>query len=245
MCLGQFQEVIAALQTAIDRAVTGRPHLRRLMATAYQVERKGDWRKMKAGDVVRIYRLMSENLEEEPARGSDVLMWFNAFRRMKEFDLLEAIEKFHSWSLLENSVEAEYYLYCLYFLRWQLGTLTTHGVVQEHMDRCRELAGSRRRVFSREWFARSPDWCPLINEAEIGEWDDVSQFFKHPESLARTEARIKNIKGPQSGVLRIGPFEAFFVPGEDFLPGRDEGKRVDCYLGFSYVGLRAWKARPA
>jgi hypothetical protein len=71
---------------------------------------------------------------------------------------------------------------------------------------------------------------------------------ENEEPLDKIEGTIKRIRGPQAGSIEIRPIgeggigsvEAFFVPGERFVRGRDETVHVDFYVSFGYEGLHAW-----
>jgi hypothetical protein len=56
---------------------------------------------------------------------------------------------------------------------------------------------------------------------------------------------IASISGPEAGLIELrGGVKAFFVPGKSgHLRGRDENRAVECFLGFSYDGPRAWEVR--
>jgi hypothetical protein len=198
---------------------------------------------MKSRDLKKIYTLMSENLEEDSSNTYDLLMWFQAYRRLSDFEILEAIDRFGNWALREDSVEAHYYLYILYFIRWRQGILGDHRLIIEHKQKCSNSAVQLGRTRSYEWYADKPVWCPLVHQSELGEWDNTKNFFDNTEPLAKVDGVIKTIKGPQSGLLALGPLDVFFVPGNEFLAPRDLNKNVKFCLGFSYDGLRGWRVK--
>lgn len=237
---GHFDSMIQSLQGLLKQSDIHRPPIRRAIAHAYYAHRLHDWQMMKSRDLRRIYSLMAENIEEAPTNARDLWMWFQAYRRLSYFDILEAIDQLNRWAMREESIEAHYYLYILHFLRWRQGILEDHHLVTNHISKCQALAGKVRRTYSFEWLAEEPTWCPLAHYSELGEWDNTVNFYKNTEPLALVNGTVKYIKGPQSGLLALGPFEVFFVPGYEYLPGRDENEDVQFYLGFSYDGLRGW-----
>lgn len=75
----------------------------------------------------------------------------------------------------------------------------------------------------------------------------MGDFWESVDALTRLRGRIAAIDGPQKGRIELnGGVGAFFVPAKSgFHFGRDENRLVDCYLGFSYDGPRAWDVRVA
>lgn len=93
----------------------------------------------------------------------------------------------------------------------------------------------------------------MVAHNELGIWaetEDGHKFFDQHDSLLRITGVVTDIKTARSGIITIystgasqasqGKMEAFFVPGTDFIKGRDESSIVNAYIGFSYNGLRAW-----
>ena len=111
---------------------------------------------------------------------------------------------------------------------------------QDSRTECKVLNYRVGRPRSYEWLAKGPSWFPGVHEGELGVWDFAKSMFTKTDRLLRINAVIKRIKGPQSGALAFGPLDVFFVPGTEFLPGRDENGTVSLYLGFSYEGLSRW-----
>ena len=240
---GDFASMINSLQTLLKSDRVERAPIRRTMANAYVARRKYDWSAMKAKDLQKVYFLMKANIEEEVFSPRDIWMWFQAYRRVPQFDMLEALDLFNRLAMRNDLIEAYYYLYILYFIRWRQGILGDFRRVLDNIAECQRLAGKISRTRSHEWLGNEPVWCPLIHQSELKEWDQRSNFYVHTDPLVRVEGVVKRIKGAQSGQISLGPFDVFFVPGTEFLPGRDENAEVDFYLGFSYEGLRGWSVR--
>jgi hypothetical protein len=237
---GRFDNMVKSLQSLLDRADIAHVPVRRILANAYYAHRGYNWGNLKPLDLRKIHSLMTENLNHDSTNPNDLLMWFQSYRRLANFDMLEAIDRFNRWAIREDTIEANYYLFILHFLRWRQGILDDHRLVEKYRDICASKAGKLGRVYSNEWLAKNPSWCPLAHESELGEWDKDINFYKHPHRLERLSGIIKHIKGPQAGTIALDRLEVFFVPGNEFLPGKDEGTDVTFYLGFSYEGLRGW-----
>lgn len=239
---GDFDSLIHSLTMMLAKGTVDRPSARRIIARARVQRHHGKWRTLQdhPKELGAIRSLMDKNLAEVPSSAKDLWLWFQAARRLPDFDIAEATRRYHNWVLREDAVEAWYYLYVLNFIQFRQGAISEHGRVVEEIRRCKELAGGASRTRSFEWLASSPAWCPLLHASELGAWDDTTRFFENTEQLARVSGSIRQIKSPQSGVIAVGPFDAFFVPGVEFHPGGDENRPVSFYLGFSHEGLRAW-----
>lgn len=239
-CYGRFESMINSLKLLLVRGGVFRAPVRRMLANAHYGRQKYLWHKTSSTDLASIRDLMLENLEEDEPRERDLLMWFQAARRLPDFDDLEAIDRFSRWAVRQPSADAYYYLYILHFIRFRQKITADYRNVMDSIDRCQSLHVRSGRPRSYEWLAKAPTWFPVAHESELGEWDYARNRFTKTEALATIDASIKRIKGPQSGSLALGPLDVFFVPGSEFLPGRDEGAQVTAQLGFSYEGLRAW-----
>lgn len=238
-----LESMIESLQAILQRDSARKIPIRRLLANTYYAKKRHVGN-LTTKDWAKIQNLTSANLEEDPGNGRDIWLWFQSARSLPKFDMLDAMTHIGSWALREESVEAEYYLYMLHFLRYQQGILADHRLVKQHIERCKQLASKYRlrRTTSYYWLARHPDSCPIIEHHELGDWDKEQRFFKNTKPLCRITGKVGQIAPhSQSGTLLIGDIEAFFVPAvSKLLPGKDENKRVSFFLGFSYDGLRAW-----
>ncbi|MER8187000.1 hypothetical protein [Kitasatospora sp. NPDC094015] len=179
----------------------------------------------------------------------DARTWFHCYRALEEYDELRALERFarlrHD---RPTSLESNYYLYVLRFMRWLRGDEQTHREAERYLADSRRLAKESRRQYSYEWVGKGeggdgkPSVPRLVHFTELGERQEEPKLWQHSEKLMRVRGHIKEIDGPQSGWITVadGHLEAFFVPKDKFLRNRDINEAVDFYLGFSYEGLRAW-----
>jgi hypothetical protein len=203
--------------------------------------------------------LLEQNLDSEPWNTRDLWLWFQAFRRTPSFDWAHAVDRLQRWVSTQDTVEAHYYLYVLFFLRWYQGVLGDHRLMMQEVQETQARAPRIGRGWSYEWLGKGPEWCPLVSRNELGDYDQLKGFYERPDNLVRVQGQIREIKSPQAGEVSIIPIDApkgnsggkqhsvpaFFVPRQDFLRGRDELRLVDFYLGFSYEGLRAWDVLPS
>ena len=158
------------------------------------------------------------------------------------------------WISKQGTAEAYFSAYVLEYAKFNAEITRDTTLVRTYVEECRTRAPRLERRYSFEWLAREPIWFPFIHHNELGKWDEELNFFKSEATLTlkRSIGIIKSIVGPERGTISIDGLDAFFVPGAklgqtvkegEFLKGRDEGAIVDCHLGFSFDGLRAWNVR--
>jgi hypothetical protein len=233
---GQFEELIGSLER-LDNAIAD-PDVRRALVSAYYSRAGRMWNLVAEHELRRTKEAMEDNLRSDPTNAHDIRTWFQASRRLPDFSYIAAIDRLEGWAS-GNAVDAYYYLYILHFLRWRGGAERDENLIQENLDQCKHRAIGRRGL-SYEWLAQLPDWCPIVQANELGEWDKGLDFFPNTEPLAWATGTIATIK-PQGGTIRLGTRTiAYFVPGIKFSESRHLNTLVRFYLGFAYDGLRAW-----
>ena len=245
---GTFGDLIKTWEAALNSG-KGNSDLRRALATTYYTRKGRVWSSMPESELRRIVVLMEDNFRDDPTQEQDIRMWFQAYRRLPEFTYLQALDRLQAWASRAESVDAYYYLYILSYLLWHTRSSRSNARQAEeqtrsYLDKCRKLAKGRRG-HSYEWFALSPEWCPLAHYSELGTYDTASGFYPKTDSLAFVNGTIETIRGPQSGTIRVGDvLRAFFVPSINFWESQNINDLVHFYLGFSYDGLRAWSVGP-
>jgi hypothetical protein len=237
---GDFEGLIetweALLPSAVDRVALGR-----VLASTYLARRGRSWARVSEGELRRIAGLMEDNLREDPTNAHDLRTWFQATRRLPEFDPVKALSRLNTWAARSDSVDAHFYLYILHYLLVREGTEVSHDAMHKHLGRCADLAGPRRHL-SYEWLAEEPEWCPLVSTSDLDGWDPTDDAVDPPKVLAIETGFIERIRSPKAGRIRLpNGLSAFFVPGQEFLASRDIGAVVKLLIGFSYDGARAWR----
>lgn len=152
-----------------------------------------------------------------------------------------ATEKVSYWKANTGALDAAYYLYVLHTLRALNGSSQGAADADRALEECRALSRFRRdRTRSFEWIGAGEGVRALVHQSRLGEWKE--DFWESTSALVRLPARVASIDGPQKGSVELdGRVVAFFVPAKSGLHfGRDENAPVNCYLGFSYDGPRAW-----
>jgi tetratricopeptide (TPR) repeat protein len=239
---GDYAAALRSLDNLINRSDVAKPPIRRQIVWTILRRHDGQWAKLSNREVDRARALLEENLLEETRDSTSLRLWLRAVRLSTAKPSLDSvIERVAYWKLNTGSLDAVYYLYVLHSLRAMEGSAQAVADMERALEECRSLARYRRdRTRSLEWIGPGSGVAKLVHQSQLGDWQ--GDFFKFPELLASVEGRVKSIDGPQKGVIAVtGGLEAFFVPARsDIHAGRDENVLVNCYIGFSYDGLRAW-----
>ncbi|WP_431885261.1 hypothetical protein [Micromonospora wenchangensis] len=245
------EEKIEQLYSNIDHLITQwraqmddseeKAAIGRALARAYIRQSNRDWSSMDESTLRTIAECLDGAIRVRTPTEAELRNWFQAYRRLPEYNELRALERFSSIAEVTDSLEASYYLYVLHFMRWRRGEEFNQDRIRAHMVTTDKLSRYANRQWSYEWVGRSPEWCPLTHFSELGEWADG--FWNRPQPLDRVAGVIQEIEGPDRGWVRIGDgrLRALFRPRDKFRRGRDEYAYVDFFLGFSYEGLRAWE----
>lgn len=258
--MGDYEAMISGFNAMLSNGGDERPLLRRLIADFICTHHGSDWSQLSGKNLKRIYELANENIQSGTASHRDYLNWFQAYRRIPGFNFNEAISTMDMWALNGEAVDAHYYLFALYFIKWHQGLSTDISLARQNLEKTRRASGGRN--WSHEWMSKQEKYaCGLVHHNDLGTWGnktDGHPFFNNLEPLLRVRGVITKIKDAKSGEISIyqstapsqevrntGRMDAFFIPGIDFISGRDENTYVSAYIGFSYEGLRAWIVRRA
>ena len=242
---GDYEYALQAWDNLLTRSDVPHPPIRRQIVWTLLRRRDETWTALRSNEVGRVRRLLEDNLQEDPNDSTSLRLWLQAVRLPPTAASLDhVIERVTYWKANTNSWDAAYYLYVLHTLRALDGSTQGGADAERALDECRGLTRFRRdRTRSFEWFGEGDGIGRLVHQSRLGDWKD--DFFGDTEALVRVNGRIKSIDGPQKGVVEVnGAVDAFFVPAKTgFYEGRDENVSIDCYLGFSYDGPRAWDVR--
>ena len=242
---GNYRSALQAWDSLLGRPEVAKPAVRRQIVWTMLRRRGGVWSDMGRREVDRVRVLLEENLEEEVNDSTSLRLWLRAVRLSEAPPSVESIlEKVSYWKANTGSLDAAYYLYVLHTLRALEGSSQGAAEAERALEECRRLARFRRdRTRSFEWIGKGAGVGALIHQSRLGKW--VGGFWASPEVLVRLDGRVGAIDGPQKGYVELsGGVGAFFVPAKSGVHyGRDENARVECYLGFSYDGPRAWDVR--
>ena len=244
---GDYQTALQAWDNLLARPEVAKPPVRRQIVWTILRRGDGDWKNITQKETERIRRLLEENLEEKINDSTSLRLWLRAIRQSQTPPSLDSvIERVSYWKINTETLDAAYYLYVLHMLRALKGSSQGAADAERALEECRLLARFRRdRTRSFEWIGPGDGISALIHQSRLGSW--AEDFWESPGALARLDGRISSIDGPQKGSVELsGGVKAFLVPARSgFQPGRDENAPVNCYLGFSYEGPRAWDVQSA
>ena len=242
---GDYDSALQAWDNLLGRQGVHRPPIRRQIVWTILKRRDEAWTGLRINELRRVRRLLEDNLQEDSNDSTSLRLWLRAVRLPPVAASLDhVIERVTYWKVNTDSWDAAYYLYVLHTLRALTGSTQGAADAERALDECRSLTRFRRdRTRSFEWLGNGDGIGGLVHQSRLGDWD--GDFWGDPSALARVEGRVKSIDGPQKGLVEVrGTVDAFFVPARAGLfEGRDANIAVDCYLGFSYDGPRAWGVR--
>ena len=242
---GDYQTALQAWDNLLSRPEVAKPPVRRQIVWTLLRRHSSVWENITTREMDRIRRLLEVNLEEETRDSTSLRLWLRAIRQSQMAPSLDSvIEKISYWKVNTGALDAAYYLYVLHTLRALNGSSQGAADAERALEECRALARFRRdRTRSFEWIGPGDGIGTLVHQSRLGDW--AEDFWESTEVLVRLSGRIRSIGGPQKGSVELsGGVEAFFVPAKSGFHGsRDENLLVDCYLGFSYDGPRAWGVR--
>jgi hypothetical protein len=252
--IGDYDAMINGLTKLLHNSGENKSSLRRLISDCICSQHRDNWGQVSEENLEKIRDFAMENIQAGLATRRDFLNWLNASRRLPYFDFNRAISVMDRWAANGDPVDAHYYLFVLHTTKWLQGLSTSLSSALRHLAVTND---NNADTWSNEWAAISEgkNICGFIPHNEMGNWvlgADGHKFFENTIHLLRVTGVITEIKNARSGYITIyGPEQsihgksskitAFFVPGTDFLVGRDEGTLVTAFIGFSYSGLRAWK----
>jgi tetratricopeptide (TPR) repeat protein len=246
---GKFDVVLSGWNNLLTRPDVYRPPIRRQLVQAYLVRKSRRWDNLDAREISRIVELLEQNILEEPNDRKNLRLWMQAVRRAQPPMALDhVIERVSYWRANSFEIDPVYYLYILYTLKAMDGYVLALDPLKENLDECRRRARLRpNRTGSFEWIGPGQGLRQLVHYTELGDWSDEQDFWEGSARLCRIKGTIISISGPEAGLIEVrGGVRAFFVPGKSgHSRGRDENRAVDCFLGFSYDGPRAWEVRNA
>jgi hypothetical protein len=244
---GDHKKALQGWESLLGRQGTAKPPIRRQIVWTLLHRNEGSWAKMRTKDADRCRDLLQENLADQPGDAASIRLWLQAVRHGSNPPSLNSlIERVSYWKSNSGSLEAAYYLFVLHSLAALEGSPISRDDALRALEECRGLARFRqRRTWSYEWVGREQGIRGLVHQTDLGEW--AGDFFRNTSSLARVKGRVAELNAPQKGRIELeGGLPAFFVPTVAGLqPGRDENRQVECYVGFSYDGLRAWQVQAA
>lgn len=198
-------------------------------------------------EIKEILDLMEQNIIHEPQKGTNIRIWFNALRKLKDGNadivLDDALRKLFAWKKKGDSLEAYYYYFILMCIKAIEGSSRAEAILPQLQE---ELKAKTKRMPNNrvihEWIGVGRGVNRVINSYEQvnGKYRRKSLDTIEKEACY-LEGRITKYKSDRSAQIRAYNMEVFFSPfGQNTqLTPEDVNKRVKFILGFSYDGLRA------
>lgn len=244
---GNFSQAIEGWTNLLSHPETFRPPVRRNIISAYISRKAGGWSELSAREYARISELAQQNMDEEPDSDQNLRIWFRAIRATGELSVERIAEQLTYKSIRHPTIDTLYYLYILKFIQSDMGIGQAAAEARRAVSECAAMAANfPHRTRSFEWLGQGSGIQTLVHESLLGDWDLNAEFWSNQRLLKQVTGAISNIRSPASGEIELPTgIKAFFVPVRGrvdggYLPGRDIGRQVRFYLGFSYDGLRAW-----
>jgi hypothetical protein len=223
-----------------------KPVIRRSIVRAY-VRRANSWEKIERRDVEKILKLIEENILEEPGKGDNIYLWFQAARQIDNIDINTAIDKVSNWRAISDIDESIYYLGVLHTIQ-AIGGTSLSKVKAEQI--IKELSLKKRnspfRTHCFEWLGKERGLRKLIPYKIAVSKDNAGENVFNIDILEKIAGKISYIKGPEAGEIELScGLKAFFIParGDGFTRDKDLNRNVNFLLGFSNDGLRAFNVK--
>ena len=242
-----YAKMLEDWNNLLSRSNVFKPQVRRQMARVYLARRNRSWDTLERGELDRVRSLMEANILEDPSDEASVRMWFQATRRIPSTGIEAAIERMQYWKTNTDALDAKLYLYIIYALQCIDGTASAREKASNAIIDCAAAArGLPNRHASNEWYGKGAGLTRIVNRSRLGAFEEE---FRELKTLTLLDGRIAKIMGPEAGEIELScGLKSFFVPnrgfdGQSFLKGRDENRRVQVCLAFTYDGPRAWATR--
>lgn len=258
---GPPEQALMLWDRLLNRQTIYKPPVRRNIIWTYLARHKRIWANLSLEEIERTIKLLEENLSEEPNNSANLRLWIQAIRFSGNVtNIEEAIERVSYWKSQTSSLEATYYLYVLYSLQAIEGSaIARDRAIPLREESANYAVSIRHRTKSYEWLGKGVGLQALVNHSLLGDWDTEKDFWKNTDRLRRVDGVIKKVRTPRQGTIELqGGLDAFFVPGkknpdekhtntktknDSAFTNVDTNRKITCYLGFSYDGLRAWDVK--
>lgn len=237
-----YSQVIESWNNLLSKPDNNKNVIRRSIVRAY-VRRATSWNLLPAKEIDKIIKLIEENIHDEPGRGSNILLWFQAARQTNNIDLNTAIDKVSNWRTISEVDESLYYLGVLHTIQAIAGTSISKIKAEKII---RELSENKRntayRTHCKEWLGKGNGLKKLIPYSLAVSKDSNAEFQYNSDLLDKITGKISYIKGPEAGNIELScGLLAYFIPARgNFTRDKDINANVTFYLGFSNDGLRAY-----
>lgn len=202
------------------------------------------WDGMKEDNLCFVEKEVERIIESADYNQNDVIMWFNVYRQMKNFDIDKA--KAYILDYMEETYYKNYLLWLLCFLEYEKGILA-YKQVEKYLNACKYnnqlMESNIRTTRNIDAYTLEDQGFPIKKvgslEKENGEYMNLRTFT----------GRIIDIDGTLKGKIQLDDLDdvvAMFVPSftvndkkREFVRA-DITSRVEFKLLFTYSGYKAW-----
>lgn len=223
-------------------------NIRRTIISIMYIDNKYSWENMDMSNICYVKDLMYNNMITANYTEMDVNTWFEAYRRIDDFDVHTMVEVIEEY--MKDGYYKEYILWLLHFLLYEKG-LVTVDMVENHLNACKR---ETEKVYTMlrtsrfiDAYTNSRVSCP-IKQFRYVDRDENDR----PINLKEFKGIITKIDGTTKGTILLEQLNlrVFFTPSFTDEAGnkrefssKHETKKVIFNLMFTYSGLRAWNVR--
>lgn len=223
-------------------------NIRRTIISIMYIDNKYSWENMDMSNICYVKDLMYNNMITANYTEMDVNTWFEAYRRIDDFDVHTVIEVIEEY--MKEGYYKEYILWILYFLLYEKG-LVTVDLVENHLNACRreteKVYTTLRTSRFIDAYSNSRVGCP-IKQFRYVDRDESDRLI----NLKEFKGIITKVDGTTKGTILLEKLnlKVFFTPSftdevgnKREFSSKHETKKVIFNLMFTYSGLRAWNVR--
>jgi len=249
---GSADQVIADYRSALVSLKPPRRDLvreqlaRRLYDRGFRHKIQSAAQKVWQADFEEATRLMGEAVREDPYDSFRISLWFRSARFCPAISRQELIQRLEDLWREAKTLEAAFYLSCLYFLEgleYNNKSDFERSETFRAESEARSASGLARRAI-REWVGQSytlipSDWIASFLEQKTGE--DPREWFNGPIISVASEVDGRISLQPVGWPIWFPPS----LPGHHYYTTADVRQiTLKFMIGFSYDRPRAWFPKP-
>jgi len=240
---GEFSKSLQDLDNALNRTNVNinKNLIRRQLVNTLLEQRKRNWQQLKPRELSRIERLLDENIKNDLTDTPSIKLWLRSIREIKDYQISldSLLEKIFYWKSNTLSLEAIYYSYVYFCVKYLEGVLSSLHDATENLGKLQQKTRFKRdRRVVYEWYGKDTGIHRLVHYSNIRDRDTPkNEIYNMDQLLFKIEGRIATILKPERGYIKINDLDVHFNPAKHNIEkNRDEKKRVEFYLGFTYDG---------
>jgi len=238
---GNYEETLQVFNNLLVTAPSGisKNLLRRNIVYTILERNKRKW-DLNKKDLNRVIDLLTDNVNSEVKDTQSIKLWIRAIRESTKihFSLDIIIEKLSYLKANTDSLDSVYYLYVYYainLIEGAFGSLESMETNLNEISKRTRFRPDRRLPY--EWYGKKKGIHRLVHRSKIWDQEEVVRHVNMERELEVVEGRISKILTPERGFISFNHLDIYFNPAKYKLEiGKDENKRVNFYLAFTYDG---------